>query len=126
MPVRSLLSIPAGARLFALVALAPLIAFNRDYPTILSALLIGAVWTGATFVGSLPGFHPGLAVMVEASLVALLVGMSTQSTGILIPALVIPLFIAGIYLGVRGTLQALAAESAVLIVTVGVDPDVHA
>ncbi|RYP85668.1 sensor histidine kinase [Nocardioides guangzhouensis] len=124
-PANSLLTITAGARLFALIVLAPLIAFTRDYPTILSAILMAAVWTGATFAGGLPRIQPGPAVLVEAGLVSLLVGMSLESTGVLIPALVIPPFIAGTYQGARGLARVLGLECLVLLVVVSADPAVR-
>ena len=117
-------SVTAAARLFALLVLAPPVAFSQDYPTILSTMLIAAVWMGATFAAGLPSYQPLPALVVEAGLVALLASLPLSSTGVLIPALVIPIFIAGAYRGVRGTFEILGIETLVVAATIGLDPGI--
>ena len=65
------------------------------------------------------------ALVVEASLVAFLVSLPLNSTGVLVPALVIPLFIAGVYLGVRGRVRdPRRVEIVVLVATIARSNDV--
>lgn len=125
LPAGRFRSITAGARLFALIVLAPPVAFSGDSQAILSTILVAAVWMGATFAGGLPGYQPRPALVLEAALVAFLLSGPLSSTGVLVPALVIPPFIAGTYLGVRGALQILLVEVVVLAAAITLDPGIH-
>jgi signal transduction histidine kinase len=107
--------ITTGARVFALVVLAPPVAFTQSYPVILSTMLIAAVWTAASFTGGLPGIPLMTALVVEASLVAFLAALPLAFSALLVPALVISPFIGGLYRGSRGGFEALGAQVAVLV-----------
>jgi signal transduction histidine kinase len=114
-----------GARLFALLVLAPPVAFSQDYPTIVSSLLIGAIWLGATFADSLPRLNLRVALVVETTLITFLVTSSLPFTTVLVPALVIPPFIGGVNRGVRGAFEALGVHVAVLLLTVAITPSLQ-
>ena len=109
------------ARVFALVVLAPSVAFTQDYPTILSTILIAAVWTSATFVNLLPGLQLMPALVVEATLIAFLVTLPLEFSTVLVPALVISPFIAGTLRGTRGVFEMLGAE--VVVLTAAIVPN---
>ena len=49
--------ITSGARVIALLALAPPVAFTQSWPVILSLMLIAAVWMTATFASSVTGLE---------------------------------------------------------------------
>ncbi|MET1060693.1 MAG: histidine kinase [Nocardioides sp.] len=118
--------ITSGARVFALLALAPPVAFTQSYPVILCTMLLAAVWTAATFAGGVPGLPLMPAIVVESSLVALLVTLPMNYTTLLVPALVIPQFVAGINLGIRGAFEALGAQIVVLTATISSNSQLNA
>ncbi len=104
-------SITAGARVFALIVLAAPVAFTGDYGPILNVILLAAVWMAAIF---LEGMHrvPVLpALVIESSLVSFLAALTLADSDVLVPAMVIPLFIAGLVRGSRGMLEVLGARS---------------
>ena len=107
--------ITAGARVFALLALAPPVAFTQSQPVIMSTMLIAAVWMGATFASSVTNLPLMPFVVVESSLVALFVTLPLDQTALLVPALAIPQFAAGILRGTRGAFESLGAEIAVVV-----------
>ncbi|WP_067438136.1 sensor histidine kinase [Nocardioides jensenii] len=107
-------SITAGARVFALIVLAAPVAFTGDYGPILNVILLAAVWMAAIF---LEGMHrvPVLpALVIESSLVSFLAALTLADSDVLVPAMVIPLFIAGLVRGSRGMLEVLGAQIVVL------------
>ena len=57
---------------------------------------------------------------------AFLVSMTLSSTGLLVPALVIPVFTAGVYFGVKGVGQILGVVVLVLALALALDPDIRA
>ena len=88
-------------------------------PVILSTILIAAIWVTATFASSITGLQLMPALVVESSLVGVLVTLSLNQSYLLIPALVIPQFVAGIHRGTRGAFESLGAELVVLTAAIG-------
>ncbi|MBD8869151.1 sensor histidine kinase [Nocardioides donggukensis] len=109
-----LASLSAGARVFALVALAAPIAVIGDDRAILNAILISAGWMLATFTDGLRGVPAIPALSVEAGLVTALAALSLAESTVLLPALVVPAFIGGLLKGHRGIAAVLATEVGVL------------
>ena len=118
--------ITAGARVFALLALAPIVTFSQNYPVVLSALLIAAVWLMATFATSVTNLPLMPFVVVESSAIAFLVSLPLEQSTVLVPALVIPQFVAGILRGTRGAFEALGAELAILTAAIWSNAAVNA
>ncbi len=118
--------ITSGARVIALLALAPPVAFTQSWPVILSLMLIAAVWMTATFASSVTGLQLMPALVVESSLVAFFVTLSLNQAYLLVPALVIPQFVAGIHRGTRGAFESLGAQVVVLTATIGSTASIHA
>jgi signal transduction histidine kinase len=118
--------ITTGARVIALLALAPPVAFTQSWPVILSLMLIAAVWMTATFASSISGLQLMPALVIESSLVTFFLTLSLNQSYLLVPALVIPQFVAGIHRGTRGAFESLGAEVVVLTATIGSNASVHA
>jgi signal transduction histidine kinase len=111
-------SVTAAARVFALVVLAPSIILAGSSSAILNISLVAAVWMCAVFAEGVRRTPVMTALVMEASLVTLLASFSLIDSALLLPAMVIPPFVAGLIRGVRGTLEVLGAEVAVLVATV--------
>lgn len=107
--------VSAGARVFGLLVLAPAVGVSQDYPTILSATLLAAVWMGCVFVEGLPRIDAMVALVVEACLVALVVGLALESSSVLLPALAVPAFVGGLVRGLRGTFEVIGAELVIVV-----------
>ena len=111
-------SVTAGARVFALVVLAPPVAFNQNYGAIVSVIMLGAVWLCAVFADGIRTVPPMPALVVEASLVTFLVSLTLSDSLVLLPALVIPQFIGGLVRGTRGAFEVLGAQVAICGATI--------
>lgn len=107
----------ALARAFALLCLAPPVAFTQEYSAILNVVLLATLWLCCVFVDGLPRVPAMPALTVEASLVAFIAVLTLEQSPVLLPALVIPPFIGGIVRGVRGALEVIGAE---LVTTIAV------
>jgi signal transduction histidine kinase len=118
--------ITSGARVIALLALAPTVAFTQSWPVILSTILIAAVFVTATFASSITGLQLMPALVIESSLVALFVTLSLNQSYLLVPGLVIPQFVAGIHRGTRGAFESLGAELVVLTAAIGSSAAINA
>ena len=118
--------ITTGARVIALLALAPPVAFTQSWPVILSLMLIAAVWMTATFASGITGLQMMPALVIESSLVAFFVTLTFNQAYLLIPALVIPQFVAGIYRGTRGAFESLGAQMVVLTAAIGSNTSISA
>ena len=118
--------ITTGARVIALLALAPPVAFTQSWPVILSLMLIAAVWMTATFASSISGLQLMPALVIETSLVTFFLTLSLNQSYLLVPALVIPQFVAGIHRGTRGAFESLGAEVVVLTATIASNASIHA
>jgi signal transduction histidine kinase len=103
-------TVTAGARVFALLVLAPPVAFAENYDAILNVIMLAAVWLCAVFADSVRHVPPMTALVVEASLVTFLTTLTLTESLVLLPALVIPQFIGGLVRGTRGALEVLGAE----------------
>lgn len=108
-------SVTAGARVFALLMLALPVAVDGSIGPILSVVLLAAVWLAAVFVDGFARVPVMPALVVEASAVALLAALTLAESPVLLPALGVPLFIAGLVRGSRGLLEVLGAEAMVLL-----------
>ena len=89
-------------------------------------MLIAAVWMTATFASSISGLQLMPALVVESSLVTFFLTLSLNQSYLLVPALVIPQFVAGIHRGTRGAFESLGAEVVVLTATIGSNASIHA
>ena len=118
--------ITTGARVIALLALAPPVAFTQSWPVILSLMLIAAVWMTATFASSISGLPLMPALVIETSLVTFFLTLSLNQSYLLVPALVIPQFVAGIHRGTRGAFESLGAEVVVLSAAIGSNAAIQA
>jgi signal transduction histidine kinase len=107
-------TVTAGARVFALLVLAPSIVLSGGSSAILNVSLVAAVWVGAVFAEGVRRVPVMTALVIEASLVTLFAAFSLIDSALLLPALVIPTFVGGLVRGVRGALEVLGAEVAVL------------
>ncbi|WP_110205083.1 sensor histidine kinase [Nocardioides daejeonensis] len=110
-------SVTAGARVFALLMLALPVAVNGTIGPILSVVLLAAVWLAAVFVEGFARVPIMPALVIEASLVTLLAALTLAESPVLLPALGVPLFVAGLVRGSRGLLEVLGAEAMVLVAT---------
>lgn len=117
-------TVTAVARAFALVCLAPPVAFAQEYGAIVNVILLATVWLGCVFVDGLPRVPAMPALTVEASLVAFIAVLTLEQSPVLLPALVIPPFIGGVVRGVRGALEVIGAELAITIAVVAASPAV--
>ncbi|MFS3129708.1 histidine kinase [Nocardioides sp. Bht2] len=108
-------SVTAGARVFALVMLALPVAVTGDLAPIFAVVILAAVWLVVVFLEGMSRFPVMPALVVEASVVALLSGITLSESAVLLPALAVPLFIAGLVRGARGLLEVLGAVVVVLI-----------
>jgi signal transduction histidine kinase len=118
-------TVTAAARVFALLVLAPAIILGGGSSAILNVTLVAAVWMGAVFVEGVRRTPVMPALVVETSLVTLLASYSLVDSALLLPALVIPVFVGGLVRGVRGTLEALGAEVAVLAAVILPNPEIE-
>lgn len=115
-------SVTAAARAFALICLAPPVAFTQDYAAIVNVILLATVWLGCVFVDGLPRVPAMPALTVEASLIAFIAVLTLEQSPVLLPALVIPPFIGGMVRGVRGTLEVIGAELVITASVVAASP----
>ncbi len=112
------LRISAAARLFTVLALAGPALWEREPGSLFAVLAFALIWTN----GVLTEWRPRLALfpvspIVEAALIGMICGFAIgQEPSILLLALAIPPFVAGVLLGgVRSVAQALCAQSAALV-----------
>lgn len=108
-------SVTAGARVFALVMLALPVAITGDLAPIFAVVILAAVWLVVVFLEGMSRFPVMPALVIEASIVALLAGATLSVSPVLLPALAVPLFIAGLVRGSRGLLEVLGAVAVVLV-----------
>ncbi|WP_235737499.1 sensor histidine kinase [Nocardioides alcanivorans] len=108
-------SVTAGARVFALLMLALPVAVDGSIGPILSVVVLAAVWLLAVFLEGFARVPVMPALVVEASSVAVLAALTLAESPVLLPALGVPLFIAGLVRGTRGLLEVLGAEAVVLL-----------
>jgi signal transduction histidine kinase len=111
-------TVTAGARVFALLVLAPPVAFAQNYDAILNVIMLAAVWLCAVFADGVRHVPPMTALVVEASLVTFLATLTLTESLVLLPALVIPPFIGGLVRGTRGALEVLGAELVICAATI--------
>jgi hypothetical protein len=111
-------TVTAGARVFALLVLAPNVLLAGTSSAILNLSLVAAVWMVAIFADGSRRVPVMPALVVEASLVAVLAGLSLVDSVALLPALVLPTLIGGLVRGVRGALEVLGAQMVVLTATI--------
>lgn len=115
-------SMTAAARAFALICLAPPVAFTQDYAAIVNVILLATVWLGCVFVDGLKRVPAMPALTIEASLVAFVAVLTLEVSPVLLPALVIPPFIGGMVRGVRGALEVIGAEFVITVAVVVASP----
>ncbi|CAM3535541.1 sensor histidine kinase [Nocardioides dubius] len=111
-------SVTAGARVFALVMLALPVAVSGDLAPIFAVVILAAVWLVVVFLEGMSRFPVMPALVVEASIVTLLAAATLSVSAVLLPALAVPLFIAGLVRGARGLLEVLGAVVVVLIAAI--------
>lgn len=111
-------TVTAGARVFALIVLAPPVALNQDQTAIISVILLGAVWMCAIFAEGMQRVPVMTALVLEASLITFIVSLALADSSVLLPALVIPQFIGGLVRGTRGAFEVLGAEVVICWATV--------
>lgn len=108
--------VTAGARVFALVVLAPPVAISLEYGSVVCIVMLAAVWLGAVFADGLRRVPAMPALTVEACLVSFLATLTmTSDRATLVPALVIPTFIGGLVRGTRGAFEVLGAEVVICV-----------
>lgn len=100
----------AGARVFALIVLAPSVAITQDYNAIVNVVMLAAVWMCCIFADGLRHVPAMVALVVEASLVTFLACLTLEASPVLLPALVIPPFIGGLVRGTRGAFEVVGAQ----------------
>lgn len=110
-------TVTAAARVFALIALAAPVAFTGAYGPILTVVLLASVWMSGIFVEAMERVPVMPALVVEGSLVTFLVAITLADSAVLLPAVVVPTFIAGMVRGSRGILEVLVAQSVVFLAT---------
>lgn len=110
-------TVTAGARVFALVALAAPVAFTASYGPILTVVLLAAVWMGGIFVEGMERVPVMPALVVESSLVTFLVAITLADSAVLLPAVVVPTFVGAMVRGSRGMLEVLFAQAVVFVAT---------
>lgn len=117
-------SVSAGARVFALVVLAPPVAFTESYTVIVFTILLAAGWLCAVFADGIRTIPAMPALVVESSLVTFIAVLTLGESPVLLPALVIPQFIGGLVRGTRGAIEVLGAEVSICAATVLASADV--
>jgi signal transduction histidine kinase len=111
-------TVTAGARVFALIVLAPPVALHQEQTAIVSVILLGAVWMCAIFAEGLRRVPVMTALVLEASLITFISSNALVDSSVLLPALVIPPFIGGLVRGTRGAFEVLGAQLAICWATV--------
>ena len=112
------LRISAAARLFTVLALAGPIMWSREPGSLFALFAIALIWLN----GVLTQWRPHLALfpvgpIVEAALIGSICGFAIGGDPIVLLALTIPPFVAGVHLGgMRSVAQALAAEIAAVVI----------
>lgn len=114
----------AGARVFALIVLAPPVALSGSYEVIVSALLLAAIWTGGVFSDGLSRVPAMPALVVEASLVAFIACMALSASPLLLVSLLVMPFIGGLVRGSRGALEVFGAQAVICLATVLPNADI--
>jgi signal transduction histidine kinase len=107
----------AVTRAFALLCLAPSVAFTPEYSAVLNVILLATLWLCCVFVEGLPRIPAMPALTVEASLVTFIAVLTLDQSPVLLATLVVPPFIGGMVRGVRGVLEVIGAE---LVITLAV------
>lgn len=107
-------TVTAGSRLFFLMALVLPVALAQHYVVVACAILLAVTWMGAIYADGLR-LSPMVALVVEASLVALLASLALEGSTALLVALVVPPFVAGLVRGLRGTVEVVGAEVTVCV-----------
>ncbi|MEP9380982.1 sensor histidine kinase [Nocardioides sp. KR10-350] len=113
-PDRLHLRVTAAARVFVLAALLVPVLWARDMAALLALLAIATVWAVATAAELRPRNVSGSLTVLEAIGVGAVCGASLDHTQAILGALVVPVFVAGIYEGVAGLLRALSGETVAL------------
>lgn len=108
-------SVTAGARVFALMMLALPVAVDGAIGPIVGVVLLAAVWMASVFAEGFARVPVMPALVIESSLVSLLAALTLAESPVLLPALGVPLFVAGLVRGSRGLLEVLGAEVVVLL-----------
>lgn len=111
-------TLTAAARAFALVVLAVPVAVSQDYTAIAGAILLAAVWIIGVFVDGVRSIPAMPALVVEAALVSLTACLALESSTILLAALVVPPFLAGLVRAGVGVIEVLAAQLGVGAATI--------
>jgi signal transduction histidine kinase len=108
----------AGARLFALVALAIPVALSADVISLAALLILAVVWmTGLAFRG-VRIVPPLVVVTFEAIAVGVTLGAASDFGTPLLGALVVAPLMGGLRSGPRGVVQTIAAEGLALTFTI--------
>jgi signal transduction histidine kinase len=117
-------TLTAGARAFALVMLAVPVAVSQDYTAIAGAILLAAVWIIGVFVDGVRSIPAMPALMVEAGLVSLTACLALETSTILVAALVVPPFVAGLVRAGVGVIEVMAAQVVVCALTILLSRDI--
>ncbi|CUR53955.1 putative ATP-binding region, ATPase domain protein [metagenome] len=99
------------ARVFALLSIAVPVLWNSLEPDALVGVLgLALVWMGSLTVAGLFKIPRWVVLMVEAGLIACVVGASLPRTLLLAPALAVTPFVGGLSRGVRGVIETLTVQ----------------
>jgi signal transduction histidine kinase len=112
-----------GARTFALLSLVMPLILSHNQLLLLALLATAAVWAAVT-AGELLGIPATLLLVLDSALIASVAGLTSHSTTILIAAMAVPPFTAGLNRGLRGVALSLSAEltAYVAIALTSLDP----
>lgn len=104
-----------GARTFALLSLAMPLILGRNQLLLLTLLATGAIWAAVT-AGELLGIPATALLIIDATLIGSVAGLSSHSTLAVLGALAVPPFTGGLSRGARGVSLALSAELTAYVV----------
>jgi signal transduction histidine kinase len=104
-----------GARTFALLSLAMPLVLKHDQLLLLALLATGSIWAAVT-AGELLGLPATVLLVLDATLIGSVAGLSSHSTTAVLGALAVPPFTGGLSRGARGVSLALSAELTAYVV----------
>ncbi len=107
--------ISTGARLFVVLVIGAPTLWYRDQSGLLALAALAAVWLMMSLVGDRARL-PRTVPVVEAALVAVIIGVALPTAPAVVFALALPPFLAALRGGLSATLMALATEVVVVVV----------
>lgn len=111
-----------AARGFVLLFLVVAVLVDPDEDMLLPLIAIGATWAVVQLAEFRPGMSTGLATILDAVVVGVVCGTAFGDTLLVLAALAVPPFTAGLHRGAVGVVVALSAE---IVALVGVSTLIH-